>query len=127
MELTPRGGGNRLSEMLRYATGVDMITAITQAIVGDDPGVIEQKPYDGYWAEIILHADKGGVFRGIEINSLLNAEVVEMDLWVTPGDVVRGFEGANDAIGTVVLKFGSIQDMKLALANQQSWLKIQVQ
>lgn len=29
MELTPRGGGNRLCEMLRYATDVDMITAIT--------------------------------------------------------------------------------------------------
>ena len=35
MELTPRGGGNRLCEMLRYATGVDMITAITRAMVGD--------------------------------------------------------------------------------------------
>ena len=36
MELTPRGGGNRLCEMLRYAAGVDLITAITRAIVGDD-------------------------------------------------------------------------------------------
>ena len=26
MELSPRGGGNRLAECLRYATGVDMIT-----------------------------------------------------------------------------------------------------
>ena len=57
MELTPRGGGNRLCEMLRYATGVDMITAITRAIVGDKPEPIEQKPYNGHWAEIILHAD----------------------------------------------------------------------
>lgn len=35
MELTPRGGGNRLCEMFRYATGVDMITAITRAMVGE--------------------------------------------------------------------------------------------
>ena len=27
MELSPRGGGNRLSECLRYATGVDMMAA----------------------------------------------------------------------------------------------------
>jgi len=26
MELYPRGGGNQLSECLRYVTGVDMIT-----------------------------------------------------------------------------------------------------
>ena len=39
MEVSPRGGGNRLAEVLRYATGVDMITACTRAAVGDNaPG-----------------------------------------------------------------------------------------
>lgn len=82
MELTPRGGGNRLCEMLRYATGVDMITAITRAMVGDEPNVIEQKPYNGHWAEIILHADKDGVFEDINIDPSLPAEIIEKDLWV---------------------------------------------
>ena len=127
MELTPRGGGNRLCEMLRYATGVDLITAITRAMVGDEPGLVEQKQYEGHWAEIILHADKGGVFQGIEINPTLNAEVVETDLWVNPGDTIRGFEGANDAIGTLVLKFDTIQDLETSLADLSSWLKILVQ
>ena len=127
MELTPRGGGNRLCEMLRYATGVDLITAITRAMVGDEPGKVEQKQYEGHWAEIILHADNGGVFQGIEINSSLDAEVVETDLWVNPGDAIRGFEGANDAIGTLVLKFDTIQDLEAALADLSSWLKILVQ
>ena len=31
MEATPRGGGNRLAEMLRLATGVDMITACVRS------------------------------------------------------------------------------------------------
>lgn len=127
MELTPRGGGNRLCEMLRYATGVDLITAITRAMVGDEPGLIEQKQYEGHWAEIILHADNGGVFQGIEINSSLDAEVVETDLWVNPGDTIRGFEGANDAIGTLVLKFDTIQDLEVTLVDQRSWIKILVQ
>lgn len=124
MELTPRGGGNRLCEMLRYATDVDLITAITRAMVGDDPGVVKQKPYDGHWAEIILHADKSGIFQRLEVDATLNAEVVEEDLWVKPGDLVHGFEGANDAIGTLVLKFDNIQDMERSLATQLSWLKI---
>lgn len=124
MELTPRGGGNRLCEMLRYATGVDMITAITRAMVGDAPGGVEQKPYDGHWAEIILHADKSGVFQRLELDPALNAEVIEEDLWVKPGDLVHGFEGANDAIGTLVLRFDTMQDMERDLATQTSWLKI---
>ena len=124
MELTPRGGGNRLCEMLRYATGVDMITAITRAMVGDEPEVIEQKPYNGNWAEIILHADKDGEFVELQIDPTLPAEVVEEDLWVKPGDFVHGFEAANDAIGTLVLRFENAEDLEIAITNQKEWLKV---
>lgn len=124
MELTPRGGGNRLCEMLRYATGVDMITAITRAIVGDEPEAIEQKPYNGHWAEIILHADTDGEFVGLQIDPSLPAEVIEEDLWVKPGDFVHGFEAANDAIGTLVLRFENADDLEKAITNQGEWLKV---
>ena len=124
MELTPRGGGNRLCEMLRYATGVDMITAITRAMVGDEPEPIEQKPYNGHWAEIILHADKDGEFVCIQIEPSLPAEVVQEDLCVQPGDLVHGFEAANDAIGTLVLRFESAEELEKAIVNQKEWLKV---
>ena len=125
MELTPRGGGNRLCEMLRYATGVDMITAITRAIVGDpilEP--IEQKPYNGHWAEIILHADESGIFDHLEISKDLPAEVVEEDLWVKNGDKVDSFEGANNAIGTLVLNFKTAEELEYAITHQKEWLKV---
>ena len=125
MELTPRGGGNRLCEMLRYATGVDMITAITRAMVGDpilEP--IEQKPYNGHWAEIILHADNDGIFDHLEISKELPAEIVEEDLWVVKGDKVEGFEGANNAIGTLVLNFNSAEELEYAITHQREWLKV---
>lgn len=127
MELTPRGGGNRLCEMLRYATGVDMITAITRAIVGDsilEP--IEQKPYNGHWAEIILHADKSGIFDHLDISKVLPAEVIEEDLWVKNGDKVESFEGANNAIGTLVLKFQTSEELEYAITHQHEWLKVVV-
>ncbi len=126
MELTPRGGGNRLCEMLRYATGVDMITAITRAMVGDEPEKIEQKPYNGHWAEIILHADKNGIFDHLEISNDLSAEVIEKDLWVKQGDIVESFEGANNAIGTLVLKFQTAKELEHAITHQRDWLKVVV-
>lgn len=126
MELTPRGGGNRLCEMLRYATGVDMITAMTRYIVGDSVPAIEQKPYNGHWAEIILHADESGTFERLEISKELPAEVVEEDLWVEKGDTVKSFEGANDAIGTLVLKFQTAEELEKAITNQREWLKVVV-
>jgi len=126
MELTPRGGGNRLCEMLRYATGVDMITAMTRYIVGDSVPAIEQKPYNGHWAEIILHADRSGVFDHLEISKDLPAEVIEEDLWVNKGDKVKSFEGANDAIGTLVLRFKEKEQLEKAITDVRSWLRVEI-
>lgn len=127
MELTPRGGGNRLCEMLRYATHVDLITAITRAIVGDPIDPIVQKPYNGHWAEIILHADKRGVFDHLEIDKNLTAEIIEEDLWVKQGDEVDSFEGANNAIGTLVLKFRTAKELEDAITHQRDWLRVVVE
>lgn len=124
MEVSPRGGGNRLAEMLRYATGIDLITAAVRAAVGDEVTEIEQKPYNGHWAEIILHADTNGVFQKLEISSAMKVNVVEEDLWVTPGNQVEAFNGANNAIGTLVLKFDSETELVQALAHQHEWLKV---
>ncbi len=124
MECTPRGGGNRLCEMLRYATGVDMITAQVRAAVGDSVEGVEQKPYNGHWAEIILHAPKAGRFAGLAINPNQKAEVVEVDLWVKEGNRVESFRGANDAIGTLVLRFEDKENMERAILHQSEWLSV---
>lgn len=124
MELTPRGGGNRLAEVLRYATGVDMIEACTCAAVGDSIPEITQKPYQGHWAEIILHANETGTFKELQISDYLGAEVIERDLWVQKGDKVCSFEGANDAIGTLILKFQNEKDLEEAMNNQNKWIKV---
>ena len=124
MELTPRGGGNRLCEMLNYATGVDMITAMTRYIVGDSVPEIDQKPYNGHWAEVILHADQKGTFVRLDISKDLPAEIVEEDLWVDKGDNVNAFQGANDAIGTLVLRFEDKREMEKAINDISSWLKV---
>ncbi len=127
MEMAPRAGGNRLAEVLRYATGVDMITAITRWAVGDPMGGISQKPYEGHWAEIILHANESGIFRGLQLDRPEQAEMIEEDLWVRPGDSVEPFNAANQAIGTLILKFRDNKALEKALASQSQWLKVRVE
>lgn len=126
MEVSPRGGGNRLSEMLRYVTGVDLITNAVRAAVGDSVLDIEQKPYNDHWAEIILHSDNDGQFQELFIRDDMKQYVIEKDLWVEKGEQVSGFNAANDAIGTLVLKFNNQEELEKALANQNDWLKVVV-
>jgi len=121
MEVSPRGGGNRLAEMVRYATGVDMITASTRAAVGDPLSEIEQKPLNGHWAEIILHAEKAGSFDRLRISEEMRPYVVEEDLWVSSGDSVQPFDGANHALGTLVMRFDTAEQLALAMGHILSW------
>lgn len=126
MEVSPRGGGNRLAEMLRMATGVDMITAAVKAALGEKVTDIVQKPYDGHWAEVILHADRSGTFRGLDISSEMSRHVEERDLWVRDGERVSSFNGANDAIGTLVLKLDSLNELESIIRAQGEWLKVRI-
>lgn len=124
MEVSPRGGGNRLAEVLRYATGVDMITASVQAMLGEPFNPIIQRPYNGFWAEVIVHAEKGGIFQGVEIEDRIRQYIVEEDIWVKRGDYIRDFEGANDAIGTMIMRFDTIETMQAIINSQNDWLRI---
>ena len=127
MEVSPRGGGNRLSEMLRFATGVDLITNAVRAAVGDDVADIEQKDYDGHWAEVVLHTEKSGRFQSLDIAlDFSEKHVRQTDLWVKPGDEVRAFMGANDAIGTLVLCFNTEEELVAALKDVDNWMSIKV-
>lgn len=127
MEVSPRGGGNRLSEMLRYATGTDLIENAIRAAVGDPVTDLEQRPYDGHWAEIILHADESGRFEDLQIAEDMKKYVVETDLWVAKGESVESFNGANNAIGTLVMKFESDKMLSDSLSDIASWMKVVVE
>ena len=127
MEVSPRGGGNRLSEMLRFATGVDLITNAVRAAVGDEVVGIEQKDYDGHWAEVVLHTEKSGSFDSLDIApEFAEKHVRQTDLWVKPGNEVRAFMGANDAIGTLVLCFDTEEELVSALKDVDNWMTIKV-
>lgn len=126
MELSPRGGGNRLAECLRYATGVDMITNMVKYSVGLPIDEITQQPYDGCWAEIILHSDEPGVFKELWISDEIASNVVERDLWIEEGTEVGGFTAANEAIGTLILKFENQQRIEEVLGNQSKYVKIEL-
>lgn len=125
MEVSPRGGGNRLAEMLRYASGTDLIENTVRAAVGLPLSGIQGDPvYQGTWAEVILHSERSGVFQKVDIAPELMPCVKELDLWVQPGEMVHTFTGANYAIGTVVLKFETEAFLQRVMDDISNYIKV---
>lgn len=124
MEVSPRGGGNRLAECLEYATGVKLVENAVRAALGMATVGVEQRPYDGCWAEVILHSDKPGVFDSLCIDDSIADAVFERDLWIGEGTPVGGFSAANEAIGTLVLKFATQDRLEAVMSDIGSYVKV---
>lgn len=125
MEVSPRGGGNRLSELLKYSSGTDLITNAVRAALGDGIIDINGDPiYNGYWAEVILHANATGTFEELWISESILKYVHETDLWVEKGQYVSEFSGANEAIGTLVLHLNDKEQVENYMNNISDFVKV---
>lgn len=134
MEVSPRGGGNRLSEMLKLATDVDLITAQVRAAVGDSIDFISQRSnpdviYKKHIAYMVLHTSQNGKFAGLFIDEKFykSHQVEPLDLWVENGDYISGFTGSNTTIGTLPLQFDTEEEMLSCVSNIGNYLNVCVE
>jgi len=127
MEVSPRAGGNRLAEMLNYAADVNINEAETRKAVGFPIGDMHEPTYKGHFAILVLHSEKEGHFKSVEIErNFKEKHVIEEEIRLSVGDKVGSFTGANAAIGTLFLKFGTREELAYALEHQNIWLSINV-
>lgn len=129
MESSPRGGGNRLCEMLRFATGgkCDLVRASVQAALGMPVDELSMPEYDGFWYQQMLHSDRAGAFRGVRYApGFREGHVAEEQLWVEPGERVEAFSAANHAFGSVMLRFESQAELDAFRAEPARFMEVEV-
>ena len=124
MEVSPRGGGNRLSEMLNYCSGQNLIRNAVKAAVGLPLEELSNPVYSGHWSIVVLHAEKEGRFAGLRIAESARLSVVEEDLWVQPGDKVEALSGASKAIGTLVMNWPTEEERDARMADVPAWVQV---
>ena len=127
MEVSPRGGGNRLSEVLNLATGQDLIENNVRGALGMSLLPMSEPEYDGAWVDYVIHSPSRGLFKGVDIaRNFRVTHVREMSVYVNEGDQVQSFTGANQAIGTVFMRFDSYDEAEYAVLNPREWLAVDV-
>ena len=124
MEVSPRGGGNRLSEMLEYTSGTRLVHNAVRAALGLPVEEMHDPVYQGHWSIVMLHAERSGAFRKLWIAEDARASLVEEDLWVSPGDPVEAFAGANNAVGSLVLNWPTEAERDARMADVSNWARI---
>lgn len=129
MEVSPRAGGNRIAELQRIGTGIDLIEAEVLKAVGEPLlQTIGMPQYDGCYVNDIAHSLKAGTYQGITYDeSFQKNHVISEAIYPSIGDHVEAFHGANNAIGSIFLKFTSRKECDEKKAKLSEYIKISVE
>lgn len=128
MEVSPRGGGNRIAELQRYATGVDLIEAEMLKALDLPVEQVRDANLADYWCNFILHSNTGGLFEGISYaDTFKDAYVVEEGILAKVGDMIQPFTGANQSLGTIFLHFATREELDRFISAPQNYISIVTQ
>lgn len=126
MEVSPRGGGNRIAELQDMATGQRLIRNEIRKALGMPLDTITPPIYDGVWCNYILHSNKPGKFVSIDFDPDFKQKYVrDIGLIVKPGDNIVPFTGANNSLGTLFLQFNNRIEADKMLAQINKFIFIQ--
>lgn len=128
MEVSPRAGGNRIAELQRIGTGIDLIEAEVLKAVGEPlPQAIGMPNYDGCYVNDIAHSLKAGTYQGISYDANFKQNhVISEAIYPSIGDHVEAFHGANNAVGSIFLRFSSREELNGILPIMNEKVKVMV-
>jgi len=124
MEIGPRSGGNFVPQVIRYATGFDMVKASLDVVSGKKIKIPESP--DHFAAYYVIHSECDGILKHLSIDEQLKPFVREFHQYIQPGGKVRSFQGANAAIGILLMTFTSRLEMEEVINNMNTFVDLRI-
>lgn len=127
LELGARSGGSLIPQITEYATGVNMVTYVIKAAMGESCSDLHMAPCRGCWSNYMVHANDTGHYAGIEYDELFEKNnLIEFVTDVKIGDPVHKFRDAQDAIGTLIIKYDTIEQMFDMIKHMDKYINVKV-
>ena len=123
IEVGVRNGGNLISDAIKESCGVDLPKFTIMAALGMDCSNLKELPIKNFVSSYIMHPLADGNFKFLRISDKLKKNITRSDLFVKPGDKVYRFENSSFAIGAMLLKFDSLEEMNYYVDNMESYIE----
>lgn len=127
MEIAPRDGGNYIPQIIKYATGEDLVEYSIKAAMGEP---IKKDGFgrpQGYYAYYAVHSLIDGVLDRIEYRSDVKDMILENHVIYKKGDRIKAFTGANTTLGCLLMKFDSMEQMLNMMDHSEEWINVLVE
>lgn len=125
MEIAPRDGGNYIPQIIKYATGVDLVEYSVRCAMGEKIDCDSFGAPSGYYAYYAVHSLKDGILDRVKINEdVIKNNIVENHILVKEGDEIHAFTGANTTLGILLMRFDSMEQMLHMMDNSHEWIEV---
>ena len=110
LELGPRNGGSYIPQLIRYATGVDLVKYTIKASVGDDCSDLHMTKSEGYYSNYMILSKKSGCFKELWFDPSFQREnLLEEHCNCKVGDLVCAYRNTSHSLGTILFKAESLE------------------
>lgn len=127
LELGARNGGSLIPQITQYATGVDMVEYTIKAALGEDCSGIDMVQPQGYWSNYMVHSRKSGRLNEVKLADEIKNNFVEYQTDFKTGDEVFAFENSGHALGTMVFKYNTEEEMFDKIARLTELVTVEVE
>lgn len=126
MEVAPRDGGNYIPDVIRYATGVDLVECAVKAAMGERIDTSSFGKPRGYYSYFAVHSLVSGILDRVEFTEEAKHHILENHLIKKPGDEIQAFTGANTTLGCLVMEFDSFEQMIEMMDHSERWCSVKL-
>lgn len=127
IEMNPRNGGNKIPEILKNSTEVDLIKANIEASLGAEDLDFSYNRKEKYMSTYVLHSNDNGILKDIKYSENIKDNILEINMEKQVGDIIEKFNSADKLLGIAFLEFETLEEMKYKLKHINELIKIDVE
>jgi biotin carboxylase len=117
LEIGARNGGNFMPQLMKQATGFDLVNANVNALLNEPFPVETHTDPDKFYAQVILHSNREGYFDQVNIPLELKNSVIEEHIFYTEGAKIPAYLNSRNVVGILIIEMKNKNEM---LAYQQA-------
>ena len=125
LELGARSAGSLIPQIIEYATGVNLVTYVIKAAMGEDCSELHMELPKGCWSNYMVHANERGRYvETVFEDSFKKNNLVEFVTDIKEGEQVHEFRDAQDALGTLIVRYENMDQMFRMIQNMDQYVKV---
>lgn len=125
LELGPRNGGSYIPQLIKYATGVDLVDYTIWGALGMDCSSLKMKETKGVFSNYMIYSITSGRYKGLWFDEQFKKNNL-LDVYCTyhEGDKVTAYQNTTHSLGTILFKAESIDEMIKITNNIENFYKV---